>query len=112
MQRFLSIAAGELRYGPALARVIAVFGGDGDPERCRAIAERAFTFLETHLADRPGSAADQPTIADLACYRLLRGCAGGRCSLSDYPGIRAWLARVEALPGFKAMPAGVRRKSA
>jgi len=112
VQRFLSIAAGELRYGPALARVIAVFGGDGDPERCRAIAERAFTFLETHLADRTWLAADQPTIADLACYSYVAAAPEGGISLSDYPGIRAWLARVEALPGFKAMPAGVRRESA
>jgi glutathione S-transferase len=112
VQRILSIAAGELRYGPALARVIAVFGGDGDPERCRAIAERAFTFLETHLADRTWLAADQPTIADLACYSYVAAAPEGGISLSDYPGIRAWLARVEALPGFKAMPAGVRRESA
>ena len=46
----------------------------------------------------------QPTIADLALYTYTAHAPEGMVSLDAYASLRAWLARIEALPGFVAMP--------
>jgi glutathione S-transferase len=104
VQRWLSIAAGEVRFGPALARLITLWGFPGDAARSRAVADGLLHFMEGHLAERHFLAAARPTIADLACYAYVAVAPEGRISLAPYPAVRAWLARVEALPGFHPMP--------
>ena len=104
VQRWLSIAAGEVRYGPATARMALQWGMPGDPVRAAEIAGGLFRFMDDHLATRAFLAADHPTIADLACYSYVAHAPEGGVSLAAYPHVRAWLARVEALPNFKAMP--------
>jgi glutathione S-transferase len=104
VQRWLSIAAGELKYGPAAARVITVWGSAGDLVAAHAIAARLLQFMDGHLADQSFLAAAHPTIADLACYSYVAHAPEGRISLADVGHVRAWIARVEALPGFKPMP--------
>jgi glutathione S-transferase len=104
VQRWLSIAAGEIRYGPASARAIALLNRPQDPKPAIAIAERIFAFMEAELARGTAFlAADHPTIADLACYAYTARAPEGDVSLEPYPNLRAWLARVEALPRFKPM---------
>lgn len=105
VQRWLSIAAGELRYGPAAARVMALFGAPGDREACHAIGARVLTFMENHLAGREWLAAEHRTIADLACYSYVAHAPEGGITLEPYPTVREWLRRVEALPNFKPLPA-------
>src|SRR5579863_4556068 len=104
VQRFLSLAAGELAFGPAAARAVTLWGLPGDAEAARRVAARLLGFLEQHLADRRFLAADAPTIADLACYAYVARAPEGRISLAPYPAVGAWLARVEALEGFVPMP--------
>jgi glutathione S-transferase len=104
VQRWLSIAAGELMYGPAIARMIAQWSMDGDPGHAGRVAGRLLTFMEGHLAGRSYLAADHPTIADLACYSYVAHAPEGGILLDPFPEVRAWLGRVEALPGFYAMP--------
>lgn len=103
VQRWLSIAAGEVMHGPAAARVIALFKSPGDPDRARTIAVRLLAFMDAHLADRAWLAAEAPTIADIACYSYVAHAPEGGVDLGPYPHVRAWLARVEALPRFKPM---------
>lgn len=105
VQRWLSIAAGDVRYGPALARLMVVFGAPGDRETVHAAAARILAFMDGHLTDRPYLAADRPTLADIACYSYAAHAPEGGVSLAPYPAVRAWIARVEALPGFIPMPA-------
>ena len=105
VQRWLSIAAGELRYGPANARVMALWGGSGDRDACLEISARLLKFMEAHLADRVWLAAEYPTIADLACYSYVAHAPEGGIALEPYGAVREWLRRVEALPNFKALPA-------
>jgi glutathione S-transferase len=105
VQRWLSVAAGEVRFGPALARIIAVFGVEADADRAKAIAARLLAFMDSHLTGRDFLAADHPTLADIACYSYVAHAPEGGVSLAPYPAIRAWIGRVEALPGFLAMPA-------
>ena len=105
VQRWLSIAAGELRFGPALARVIALFERPMDPKPAIAVAGKALAFMEGELAKGgPFLAAPHPTLADLACYAYVARAPEGGVSLEPYPAIRGWLERVEALPRFKPMP--------
>jgi glutathione S-transferase len=104
VQRFLSLAAGELAFGPSTARAVTLWGMAGDADRARVVAARLLAFLEGHLADRMFLAAETPTIADLAMYAYVARAPEGRISLDPYPAVRSWLARVEALDGFVAIP--------
>jgi glutathione S-transferase len=105
VQRWLSIAAGELKYGPAAARVIKVWNGPGNLADAHAIAARLLRFTDDHLAAAGGFvAADRATIADISCYPYFARAPEGDISLAEYAHVRAWLARLEALPRWKAMP--------
>jgi glutathione S-transferase len=104
VQRWLSIAAGELKYGPAAARVAVLWGNATDRTGAVEIANRLLSFMDAHLANRSYLAADHPTLADLACYSYVAHAPEGGILLDPYPAIRAWLARIEALPHFKPMP--------
>ncbi len=102
VQRWLSIAAGQLFSGPGMARVEVVFKQPRDPRRF-AVAQQLFTMMDAHLAAQPFLAADEPTIADLALYTYTSHAPEGGVSLEPYAHLRAWLERVEALPGFVGM---------
>lgn len=104
MQRWLSIAAGEVMHGPAIARMIAQFSLPDDPARAERIAARLLAFMDGHLQGRTFLAAEHPTLADLACYSYVAHAPEGGIALEPYPAVRAWIARVEALPFFKPIP--------
>lgn len=104
VQKFLSLAAGEIAYGPAAARLVTVFGATLDAERAKQIAAVAFGRLEAHLDGRDWLVAGRPTIADVAIYSYTAHAPEGGVSLDPYPRLRALLARIEALPGFTPMP--------
>ncbi|PCK06024.1 MAG: glutathione S-transferase [Alteromonadaceae bacterium] len=105
VQRFLSVAAGELAGGPALARLVNVFGAKLDHQLVIAHAHSVLTTLDKHLAARDWLAASHPTIADLASYAYIAHAPEGDVSLESYSNIRAWLTRVEAIEGFIPMQA-------
>lgn len=104
VQRWLSIAAGEVMHGPSVARLITQFGLNDDKARAKRIAARLLAFMEEHLAERDYLAAVHPTLADLACYSYVAHAPEGGIPLSPYPAVRRWLARVEALSFFKPIP--------
>jgi len=105
VQRFLSLAANEIANGPAAARLATVFGAPIDTERAKTIAAYVFDILEKHLDNREWLVGKKPTIADVAIYTYTAHAPEGNVSLEPFPNIRAFLGRVEALPGFDAMPA-------
>ena len=105
VQRWLSVAAGEINSGPGAARLTKVFGVPLDHDRAKSVAERLFAVMEPYLADCPFLTGDRPTIADIAGYSYIAHAPEGEVSLQPYPAIRAWLARIEALPGFVPMQA-------
>lgn len=111
VQRWLSVAAGPIAYGPAAARLITVFGSAFDAEEVIARAHVILRAIEHSLAGRSWIAAAQPTIADVSLYSYLASAPEGNVDLSRYPNVLAWLARVEALPGFvpfQQSPVGLR----
>jgi glutathione S-transferase len=109
VQRWFSVAAGPLASGPATARIMALFGRATDPTHTAGIADtvqRAHALLsvmETHLQQQPFLAGATATLADIANYAYVAHAPEGGVSLDAYPNLRAWLARVEALPGFVPM---------
>ncbi|MBY4898975.1 glutathione S-transferase family protein [Cupriavidus sp. AU9028] len=104
VQRWLSVAAGEIAFGPAAARLGVVFGRPVQLEDARLRAARLFDVMEPLLTRDAYLTGAAPTLADVASYAYIARAEEGGVSLADYPAIRGWLARVEALPGFVPMP--------
>lgn len=103
VQGWLSVAAGQLAFGPAAARVIVLFNRPVDPSEPIARAQALLALLDAQLAETAFLVGDTPTIADLAHYAYVARAPEGNVSLQPYPKVRAWLARIEALPGFVPM---------
>jgi len=103
VQRFLSVAAGKVAYGPAVARLVNVFGADLDKEAAIAAAHSILSQLDEHLEGREWLVTDKPTIADVANYTYIAHAPEGDVSLEDYSNIRNWLTRFENLLGFVPM---------
>jgi glutathione S-transferase len=101
VQRWLSVAAGEIASGPATARIINLFGKAVDPADAIARAHRILGLLDASLAGREWVAAAWPTIADVALYSYVARAPEGNVDLAPYANVRSWLARVEALPRFQ-----------
>ncbi|ORM69032.1 glutathione S-transferase family protein [Pantoea rwandensis] len=104
VQRWLSVAAGELAYGPCAARLITVFGRSFNPDEVIARAHTLLALMEQHLTGRDWLVGDHPTVADVAQYSYLVGAPEGNVDLSGYPAVNALLRRIEALPGFVPFP--------
>ncbi len=103
VQRFLSVAAGQVASGPASARLVNVFGAALDHAHAREIAHSVLAILDDHLANREWLAGSHPTIADVANYAYIAHAPEGDVSLTAYANVRSWLERIQALPGFVAM---------
>jgi glutathione S-transferase len=100
VQRWLSIAAGELQSGPGAARLIVLLGAKLDHEQAKKAARALYDVVEGHLSASPYLAGDIPTIADVALYSYTALAPEGHVSLDGWPNVRAWLERIEKLPGF------------
>lgn len=104
-QRWLSVASGPLAFGPAAARRMRLLvGTKQDHESAVAIALPLLATLDEELTMRSHLVGSTATVADLALYAYVARAPEGDISLAPYPAVRAWLARVEGLPGFVPMP--------
>ena len=106
VQRWLSAAAGPLASGPAAARAAHVFKRPQNPQYV-VIAHSLFGVMELRLSGHSWLAADHATIADIAMYSYTAHAPEGGIMLDPWPGLQAWLRRVEALPGFVGMQRSV-----
>ena len=104
VQKFLTLAAGEIAFGPAAARLITVFDAPFDAQFCQIVAEKALTKLDTLLANKDFLVGGRPTIADIAVYSYVAHAPEGNVSLDKYPNVLRLLSNIENLDGFKAMP--------
>ena len=102
VQRWLSVAAGQIAFGPAAARLVTLFGAKFNAEEVIARAHAILAVIDAELEGRNWIAAAQPTIADVALYSYIARAPEGNVDLSAYRNVQAWLGRVEALPGFVA----------
>ncbi len=103
VQRWLSVAAGPLAFGPAAARAIRLFKSPADPQDAQQRATQLLGVVDAHLQHSDFLAGSQPSIADVANYTYIAHAPEGHVSLQPYPAVRAWLARIEALAGFVPM---------
>lgn len=100
VQRWLSVAAGQIAFGPGAARLITIFKAGFDPEEVIARAHAILALIEAELEGRDWIAAEHPTIADVALYSYIARAPEGNVDLSSYANVNDWLARIEGLPGF------------
>jgi glutathione S-transferase len=89
----------------AVARFICGWLPDDHPRRAelprlRERGHQALAVMEQHLAGRDWFVGERCTVADLALYAYTHKAADGGFDLASCPALRAWLARVEAQPGF------------
>jgi len=103
VQRWLSAASGPIAAGPARARLITVFGARYNAEETIAQAHALLRVVESELAGRAWLVGERPSIADIAAYTYIAHAPEGNVDLSPSPALRAWLQRIEALPGFVPM---------
>jgi glutathione S-transferase len=66
----------------------------------RAVALKALAALDRELASRAFICGNAYTVADLSLYAYASRAGEAGISLEPYPHFRAWVARVEAVPGF------------
>ncbi|WP_372425995.1 glutathione S-transferase family protein [Salinarimonas chemoclinalis] len=74
------------------------------PEEAVAIwtaeGEAALAVLDGHLRGRDFVVGEGPTMADVDLYGVACYAEAGGFSLEALPALRAWMARIESLPGF------------
>lgn len=104
VQKFLTLAAGEVAFGLCAARLITVFNAPLDADFAHATAAKVLGKLEAHLDGHDWLVDDRPTIADVAIYSYTAHAPEGNVSLEAYSNVRRLLANVEALDGFVSMP--------
>jgi glutathione S-transferase len=102
VQRWFSVAAGQLAYGPAAARRALVFKRPADMDALIAASHALLAVVEQELTG-DWLVGDRPSLADISMYTYVALAPEGNVSLDGYPRVRAWLARIEALPGFVPM---------
>ncbi|MBW4091341.1 MAG: glutathione S-transferase family protein [Proteobacteria bacterium] len=76
-------------------------------ERLRQCWERgaqALDVMERRLAAHDFLTDAGPTVADVALVAYTQAADEGEFDLARWPGVRAWVARVLALPGFTPLP--------
>jgi glutathione S-transferase len=83
-----------------------------DPGSQRALIDskmnggyRALEVMEGQLARTPFFVGERCTIADIALYAYTHVAHEGGFDLGRFPGVRAWLKRVETQPGCAAIAA-------
>jgi glutathione S-transferase len=100
VQRWLSVASGEVTYGLAAARLITLFGAARNPDEVIPRAHAMLAVLDDELAQHEWLVGPAATIADIALYSYVERAAEGNIDRSRYAHVSRWLRSVEALPGF------------
>jgi len=104
IHEWLSIATKELSEGPGAARLVNVFGAGLDHQAVIDKSHELFTIMNQHLSTNEWFALDQISVADIALYTYTAHAPEGDVSLENYPHIRVWITKIEALKGFVGMP--------
>jgi glutathione S-transferase len=90
----------------AVARFLLIHPEAVPPERLAELPARqkggyaALDVMERHLAGRRYFVGEAISIADIALYAYTHVADEGGLDLARYPGIRGWLDRVRAEPGY------------
>ena len=98
----------------AVARFIVLYQGLPEDRRQEYQAKlkagyRALDLMERHLEDRKFLVGDGCSIADISLFAYTHVAGEGGFDLSSYPSILNWIANIEQLPGYIAMPPAASR---
>lgn len=104
VMQWLSVSQNEILYGLGRARAAKKFNRPWNVEECQEHGRQGLAALERHLAKNPWLAGEHVTIADIACYPYVALAPESGVPLADYPAVRQWLERIQALPGYITMP--------
>lgn len=103
VMQWLATSANEVGRGPAALRAHYKFGRKINVEEATSVANDLLKILENQLKETSWLSGDTITIADVALYPYIALAPEGNIDLKPYTNIRAWLKRIEALPGFVTM---------
>ncbi len=104
VMQWLAVSENEFLFGLARARQTKKMNGPWPWDLVSNLGRSGLAVANEHLAGHDWLALDRPTIADLACYPYVALAHEGEISLDDYPAVRAWMTRIQALPGYVGMP--------
>ena len=112
VMRWLFYEQAEIQPGIAGLRFRLLTGrldpDDGRLAKRQETGAAALAVLEEHLREHAFLAGGRYSIADISVYSYVHVAGDARFDLADYPAVAAWVARVEATPGFmndlKPMP--------
>jgi glutathione S-transferase len=104
VMQWLAVSENELLYGLATARAIIKLGRKADYAAALDLASQGLSVLEQRLQENDWLAADQVTIADVACFPYVALMGDARIDPSRYPAIERWVSRILALPGCPDLP--------
>lgn len=104
VMQWLSVAANEIQHGPNKARLIKKFAAEYDHTQCVLQSNKILTLIDSHLMNNHWLAANRPTIAECAIYPYISIAHEGDVEVDKYPHIKAWMKRIEQLPGYIPMP--------
>ena len=79
---------------------------DADMKACRTEALDVLRLMDDQLGKQGPKkwvATDHPSIADIALYPYTRLSPLGGLDLAAFPHVTAWLAKIEALPGYQTL---------
>lgn len=109
LQRWFSVAAGLVAYGPAHARAIKLFARPDNLQIAQTRTELFFKQLEQHLQQQKFLLGNEVSLADIANYAYIARAPEGGVDFAPYPNISAWLSRLEASQSFLPMPIFVQK---
>ncbi len=104
VQRWLSVAAGQIAYGPCAARLVTLFGASFNIEEVIERSHNVLKLIDGQLGQSAFIIGEQITIADVALYSYIANAPEGNVDLTAYANILSWISRIEALPGFYPFP--------
>ena len=104
VMQWLAVSENEFLFGLARARQTKKMNGPWPWDLVSNLGRSGLAVANEHLTGHEWLALDRPTIADLACYPYVALAHEGEISLDNYPAVRAWMTRIQALPGYVGMP--------
>ncbi|MDA8390501.1 MAG: glutathione S-transferase family protein [Gammaproteobacteria bacterium] len=115
VMQWLVVEQNEGRYGTSRARARLLklqseFARSGEWSEIARLTRTALQTLNGQLRNADWLAGDHATIADVACYPYAAlldqdtATLPDGFSVADYPAVRAWFGRIEALPGYVPLP--------
>lgn len=100
VQRWLTVAAGLIAFGPGAARLVTLFGASFNPTEVIERSKSVLTVINEELSERPFITGQNVTIADVSLYSYISSAPEGNVDIKPYTHILRWLQHMEALPGF------------